>query len=107
MKHSAKYLEIRRKYIRNPFFRFMVETHLEDDSPAGDLARDMNRDPYFPRKAFRYDTIENYLFALQPSQDAIITFKECYDEYIHNVNREFYEKHPEILRHKNNEGGQP
>lgn len=64
------------------FYKFMTMKFLEDDSPAGDLARDMKGDRDFPKFSTSYDRIRNYLERCAACSDCFDTFEECWNRYM-------------------------
>lgn len=70
------------------FYNFMIRNYLTDDSPKGDLARDMKRDKVaFPKndsKKYRvwHDLIYIYLMRCEACDDALAIFEICWKEYV-------------------------
>jgi len=70
------------------FYTFMMKTYRSDDSPAGDLARDMKSDAAtFPRngkgKFEGWRTIiRDYLMDRGACDNCLATFDECWKEYM-------------------------
>lgn len=66
------------------FYTYMTRKHKNDDTPAGDLARDMIRDrEKFPRNSSHKlegwrKLIRSYLY---DNNGCIKTFDECWEEY--------------------------
>ena len=64
------------------FYRFMISNFLEDDSPAGDLARDMKADSDFPRFSTGYERIRDHLERSAACSECFDTFDECWNRYM-------------------------
>ncbi len=64
------------------FYKFMTANFLADNSPPGDLARDMKRDPDFPRFSINYERIRNHLERCAACSDCFDTFDECWNRYM-------------------------
>ena len=64
------------------FYKFMVKNFLKDDSPSGDLARDMKWDHDFPRFSVSYERIRDYLERCAACPDCFDTFEECWNRYM-------------------------
>jgi uncharacterized protein YozE (UPF0346 family) len=63
------------------FYKFVISKYLKSNSPEGDLARDMEADKDFPRKATTKRTILNYLESCHACDDAITVFLDLWKEY--------------------------
>lgn len=69
------------------FYNYMVKNYLEEDSPKGDLARDMKSDKEdFPENTVgKFDgwkkLIRRYLIRKSSCPDCIKTFDEAWKEY--------------------------
>lgn len=63
------------------FYEYMMTHHLGEDSPAGDLAEDMERDDSFP-KIGRHRQVLNYLHEKNAIRECLDTFEECWKEYM-------------------------
>ncbi len=70
------------------FYTFMVKNHLNDDSPSGDLARDMQSDARaFPRNGKgKFDgwhsLIRGHLESRGACAKCLSTFEACWKEYV-------------------------
>ena len=64
------------------FYKFMIMNFLEDDSPLGDLARDMKSDRDFPKFSVTYDRIMNHLERCAACSDCFDTFDEGWNRYM-------------------------
>lgn len=70
------------------FYTFMIRNYENDNTPAGDLARDMKRDTEsFPRNSSCkykgwHEQIYNYLFVNKACRECLKTFNECWEEYV-------------------------
>jgi len=64
------------------FYKFMILNFLNDESPAGDLARDMKGDCDFPRFSISYERVRNYLERCAACSDCFDTFEECWNRYM-------------------------
>ena len=72
------------------FFEYMMKS-LKKDSPAGDLARDMDRDKAnFPRSNTR-DEIMSYLSSKGACSECLTTFEKCYKRYESYKRRQYKE----------------
>lgn len=61
-------------------FRVWVRQFIEEDTPFGDLARDITDDFEFPKKN-NHDTIAEYLRFRNASLACLLTFKRAWKEY--------------------------
>ena len=66
---------------RKRFFDFMTDNYIKEDSPAGDLARDINRDKSFPQDSMSRKEIIDYLKQNNACAECLETFKWCWKEY--------------------------
>ena len=64
------------------FYKFMIENCLEEDSPSGDLARDMKGDRDFPRFSIKYERIRDHLERNAACSDCFDAFEECWNRYL-------------------------
>ena len=64
------------------FYKCMIMNFLEDDSPLGDLARDMKSDRDFPKFSVTYDRIMNHLERCAACSDCFDTFNEGWNRYM-------------------------
>ena len=64
------------------FYKFMMENYIKNDSPSGDLARDMKNDRDFPKASISYERIKDYLERNVACIDCIDAFEECWNEYM-------------------------
>lgn len=62
------------------FYDYMMTHHYGEDSPAGDLAVDMQRDNAFP-KTGTYDQIRRHLWRMEACPECMETFQACWEEY--------------------------
>ncbi len=63
------------------FFEYMMR-YLKKDSPAGDLARDMNRDKENLPVSNDGKAIMDYLFSKDACSACLDTFEKCYVRYV-------------------------
>lgn len=66
------------------FYKFMITKKITDESPVGDLARDMKADLTWPRTCkYIYDKnfLLNYLRRRGACSQALDAFEEAWDEY--------------------------
>ena len=63
------------------FYTWMKHNFLTDDSPKGDLARDIKDDGFYFPKAGRQDKVKKYLICRNASDKCLKTFEECWKEY--------------------------
>lgn len=63
------------------FYKYMIENFLKEDSPSGDLARDMKADRDFPRFSINYERIRDYLERCAACSDCFDIFEECWNSY--------------------------
>lgn len=64
-----------------PFYQFLIDNYIVEDSPIGDLARDARADKWFPRKACGEDTIREYLEEKDAGYEVIEAFEEAFEAY--------------------------
>lgn len=62
------------------YYQWMIRNYKNDANPAGKLARDMKRDPSFPRKDVR-DGILDYLIRHDAERSCIRAFDETWRIY--------------------------
>ena len=67
---------------RKYFFDFMTDNYIKENSPAGDLARDINRDKSFPQKSASHKEIINHLKQNKACTECLETFKWSWKEYV-------------------------
>jgi uncharacterized protein YozE (UPF0346 family) len=69
------------------FYTYMTRMHLTDDTPMGDLARDMKGDgDHFPRNKITrlnrwHEKILNYLYDCGACSGCLDAFEEAWEEY--------------------------
>ena len=63
------------------FYKFMTDNYIKEDSPAGDLARDIKSDRDFPKRSIKYSHIFDHLLENGACNDCITTFEDCWKEY--------------------------
>ena len=63
------------------FREYMIKNHIKDDSPEGDLARDIKSDPRFPKTAKSYSYIRNYLKRCFACNECLETFDGCWKKF--------------------------
>ena len=63
------------------FYKFMIENYIKDDSPMGDLARDMKSDRDFPRRSICYTNIYYYLVKKNACDECLDSFHDAWKEY--------------------------
>ena len=63
------------------FYKYMIDNHIKDDSPIGDLARDMKSDQDFPKRSICFTTIYYYLIKKCACSDCNDAFCEAWKEY--------------------------
>ncbi|MFD0942911.1 sterile alpha motif-like domain-containing protein [Savagea faecisuis] len=63
------------------FVQFMMENYLKDQSPIGDLARDIKCDATFPENADTEEAIQNYLEAEGACWQCIDAFLQAWEAY--------------------------
>ena len=64
------------------FYKFMIMNFLEEDSPLGDLARDMKSDRDFPKSAISHDRILDHLERCAACSDCFDAFEESWNRYL-------------------------
>ena len=64
------------------FYKFMIMNFIEEDSPQGDLARDMKSDRDFPRFSINYERVRNHLERCVACSDCFDAFEECWNRYM-------------------------
>jgi uncharacterized protein YozE (UPF0346 family) len=70
------------------FYTFMIRNHLNEDTPAGDLAQDMYGDTEtFPKnRPCKFDgwhrLIRSYLEQENACRQCLETFETCWKEYV-------------------------
>jgi len=64
------------------FYKFITMNFMKDDSPLGDLARDMKRDRDFPRFSINYDRVRDYLERCAACSDCFDAFEEGWNRYM-------------------------
>ena len=62
------------------FKTWIIRRHIDDDSPIGDLARDIKDDETFTEKN-SFSGIDNYLDMNNACDRCIEAFKKAWDEY--------------------------
>ena len=68
---------------RKYFFDFMKDNYIKEDSPAGDLTREMDRDRTFPRESTKRKEIMDHLKHNNACPECLQIFKWCWEEYIY------------------------
>lgn len=68
-------------YKRPSFRSYMIRNHINDDSPEGDLARDIKRDETFPKTAGSHQFIWYYLLTHGACRECLKTFDACWKRY--------------------------
>ena len=63
------------------FYRFILDNYIKEDSPIGDLARDIKGDKSFPKRCIDYSRIYSYLVGKGACNEAMEAFEECWKEY--------------------------
>lgn len=63
------------------FYAFMMDEYYSEDSPEGDLARDMECDRDFPKDKSDFDSLMFYFRTRNACADAVEIFISCYREY--------------------------
>lgn len=78
------------------FFEYMMK-YLNKDTPAGDLARDLNRDKEnFPQSNDGKE-IMDYLFSKGACSQCLDTFEKCYAQYVKYELRQYKRlKHEQV-----------
>lgn len=66
---------------RKYFYDFMTDNYIKEESPAGDLARDINSDNSFPQKSTNRMEILDHLKQNNACAECLETFKWCWKEY--------------------------
>lgn len=69
------------------FYEWMYEFHRKDDSPIGDLARDMVLDRNGFVKSTSYSKNKKYVYSQMPCEGCKKAFLQAWNQY------EFYKKH--------------
>lgn len=67
-------------YIKT-FYSWMIQNHFQDDTPIGDLARDMKSDGQRIVRATRYSRNRAYLSLRNAAPECIDAFEAAWSEY--------------------------
>ena len=62
------------------FYQYL-ETLKDEDSPAGDLARDAMRDQYFPREVTSRKQLRDYLMGCRACTGALEALDQAWNRY--------------------------
>jgi uncharacterized protein YozE (UPF0346 family) len=68
------------KSSRSPFFRWLMRQFKRKD-PIGDLARDIESDPSFPRTSNSFETLRSHLIQMQAIPEALVALDEGWREF--------------------------
>lgn len=69
----------------HPTFTEWLMGHIQEDTPTGDLARDVAEDPTWPRQGNTIREFGKHLYVYGAEREVLIVFRKAWNEYARSL----------------------